>query len=301
MPPNQVEVKLKFPRRRSAKVMGKLAESRANNEPPQEGEPVRGILVTQNFHSKIVAPSDVATYTPLRVGTISSKLHVPFAGSLDLLQLFLHELFANIIEQPIEFDTSEQLDESDDAESQAAPIMYQLHGGEVRVIMGLQKRVVIVEWEASPAGDVVADSVVALIMHAQSSAASIRLTSKPCRHPRDDTPFDEEEEKKKMKPDDLVYNRLRFIRAILWEQFQNVDAVYEAYRGTYDIVTDAGLEPGVLDADGNLKFQVIVEFDDAFASTAKITVECPDQKIASNIQTTLQNAIVASASVRTKS
>jgi hypothetical protein len=44
----------------------------------------------------------------------------------------------------------------------------------------------------------------------------------------------------------------------------------------------------------------MVEFDDTCASTAKITVECPDQKIASNIQKTLQNAIVASASVRTK-
>lgn len=128
MPPNQVEVKLKFPRRRSAKVMGKLAEGRANNEPPQEGESVRGILVTQNFHSKIVAPSDVATYTPLRVGTISSKLHVPFAGSLDLLQLFLHELFANIVEQPVEVDAVDQMTETDDAESQMTPIMYQLHG-----------------------------------------------------------------------------------------------------------------------------------------------------------------------------
>ena len=49
---------------------------------------------------------------------------------------------------------------------------------------GRRKRrgVAVVEWDASPANDVIADAVVALVMHAQTSAASIRLFSKPCRH-----------------------------------------------------------------------------------------------------------------------
>jgi hypothetical protein len=101
-----------------------------------------------------------------------------------------------------------------------------------------------------------------------------------------------------MKPDDLVSNRLRFIRTVLKEQFQNVEAVYDAYRGTYDIFTDMGFE-ATSTPDGTLQCQVIVEFDNALASTAKITVECTDQKIASNIQTTLQNAITAAAAVQT--
>ena len=93
MPPNLQEVKLKFPRRRSAKVMGKLAEQ---NSEPKEGEEVQGILVTHNFHSKIVSPEDLSTYTPLRVGSISSKLHVPFAASVATIQLFLNEMFSGV-------------------------------------------------------------------------------------------------------------------------------------------------------------------------------------------------------------
>jgi cleavage and polyadenylation specificity factor subunit 3 len=96
MPPNLQEVKLKFARRRSAKVMGTLADRETE---PQEGEDLRGILVTHNFHSKIVSPEDLSTYTPLRVGSISSKLHVPFAGSIDTLKLFLSEMFAGLTEQ----------------------------------------------------------------------------------------------------------------------------------------------------------------------------------------------------------
>lgn len=99
MPPNLQEVKLKFARRRSAKVMGSLADRETE---PQEGEDLRGILVTHNFHSKIVAPEDLSTYTPLRVGSIASKLHVPFAGSVITLKLFLNEMFAGVTETSLE-------------------------------------------------------------------------------------------------------------------------------------------------------------------------------------------------------
>ena len=53
MPPNLQEVKLKFSRRRSAKVMGSLADRDEEDTLPVEGkgEGVEGILVTQNFNS----------------------------------------------------------------------------------------------------------------------------------------------------------------------------------------------------------------------------------------------------------
>jgi hypothetical protein len=48
---------------------------------------------------------------------------------------------------------------------------------QVTIRTGLKNSVANVEWQASSAGDVIADSVVALLMHVQSSAASICLTS----------------------------------------------------------------------------------------------------------------------------
>ena len=75
--------------------MGSLA---VRETEPNEGEDVHGIMVTHNFHSKIVSPEDLATYTPLRVGSISSKLHVPYAGSIETLRLFLTEMFMGVTE-----------------------------------------------------------------------------------------------------------------------------------------------------------------------------------------------------------
>jgi cleavage and polyadenylation specificity factor subunit 3 len=122
MPPNLQEVKLKFARRRSAKVMGALANREVE---PQADESVRGILVTHNFQSKIVSPDDLSTYTPLRVGSIASKLHVPFAGSIATLKLFFNEMFAGV--------TEEVVGELADG---MTPTEFGLYGGQVRYECG---------------------------------------------------------------------------------------------------------------------------------------------------------------------
>jgi len=314
MPPNLQEVKLKFARRRSAKVMGSLAD---RSELPQEGEEVRGILVTHsNLTSKIVAPQDLATYTPLRLGSIKSKLHVPFAGSIDTLRLFLTEMFAGVVETETEPD-----------ENGANGTTFSLRGDEVRcfngfcammilrntvvrrfspslldslfrqvrVIVGSSKGVVLVEWIASPAGDVIADSVVALIMHAQSSSASILLTSKPCRHARSEDRDLEDDDAKRQRSDgiDPSSERLRFLYATLTDQFQHVDAVYEGNRGTFEITTDSGLD-SVEDDDGKLRCVVEVRLEGSTASAAEIRVESKDVTLASNVQACLQSVVAAS-------
>lgn len=128
MPPNLQEVKLKFARRRSAKVMGSLADREAE---PQEGEKVRGVIVTHNFQSKIVSPDDLAAYTPLRVGSIFSKLHVPFVGSVTTLRLFLTEMFQGVTEKQDDGSTSVSEKELDQK-----PVTFELHEGKVSRMLG---------------------------------------------------------------------------------------------------------------------------------------------------------------------
>jgi hypothetical protein len=115
MPPNLQEVKLEFARRRSAKVIGSLAYNSTSGTDkaerrfnlPQEGDSIQGILVTQNYSSKIVSPDDLATYTPLRVGSVSSTLHVPFVSAttadgksvfIDTFRFLLNEMFSGVVE-----------------------------------------------------------------------------------------------------------------------------------------------------------------------------------------------------------
>lgn len=167
----------------------------------------------------------------------------------------------------------------------------------------LKRRIATVEWNASPAGDVIADSVVALLMHAQSSAASIRLTSKPCRHPRD-SPLPEDDEgaktTKKQKADDgdATMARLKFILATLKDQFRDVEATYEGKKGTYEITTDCGLDSDVLDEDGKLRCIVSVTLDDT-ANQGEVVVESKDEKLAANVQGCLRNIVSATLPIST--
>lgn len=191
-------------------------------------------------------------------------------------------------------------------------------------MLGKTEGVAIVEWEASPASDVIADAVVALLMHAQSSAASIRLTSKPCCRPRDDSNNDgnenstgpdtdtgagtgtgdannNDDEGGDEKPPaskrarhvdeegNVIESRLRLMKSTLEQQFSTVEATYEGPTGTFEITTDSGLESGTLNEDGVLVCTAKVEFFDSTGADAKITMECQDKKFASNVHECLRN------------
>ena len=100
---------------------------------------------------------------------------------------------------------------------------------QITVCVGKTESVAIVKWKASPAGDVVADALIALIMHAQSSAASIRLSSKPCRHGRSYDASEDDIETKKARVDEsmsLSEDRLRLINKTLEEQFGKVEKIF---------------------------------------------------------------------------
>ncbi|KAL9187673.1 hypothetical protein ACHAXT_006051 [Thalassiosira profunda] len=298
MPPNEVEVKLIFTRRRSAKVMGKLAEAPDEEEneeamdegkhaavvEPREGEKVQGILVTQQNSSKIVAPEDLSTYTPLRAGSVSSKLHVPFVGKVDTLRMFLNEMFRGIEESGD--------DDEGDGEGESE-VTFSLHGGQVKVIAGKTKGVATVEWDCSSVGDVIADSVVALIMHAQSSAASIRLTGRPCSHRQKKLREEEGEEDPKKTTEEC----LRALHQALTDQFLSVEATYEASKGTFEVKIDANeCEAKEGEDDGGATCTATVEFD-GLDGAAKVTVESDDEKLAGSVRSCLKNVAAASAPI----
>ena len=84
----------------------------------------------------------------------------------------------------------------------------------------------------------------------------------------------------------------------LSQQFKTVEATYEARRATFEVRTDAGLESGALSAGEELVCNVSVHFEEKDSPKAKVTVECTDAKLASNVQECLHRIADASAPVR---
>ncbi|KAI2509749.1 Pre-mRNA 3'-end-processing endonuclease polyadenylation factor C-term [Fragilaria crotonensis] len=142
-------------------------------------------------------------------------------------------------------------------------------------------------------------------MHAQSSAASIRITSKPCRHrsrrPRDGGEGEDEENgdepvnKMARGEETTSFNRLKLIGNALRDQFKDVESVFESNRASYEITTDCGFDAAAVSEDGTLLCHVVVEFDDEFGNNAEVTVECADAKLASHVRDCIRNVAAAAA------
>lgn len=163
-------------------------------------------------------------------------------------------------------------------------------------------------------------------MHAQSSAASIRLSGKPCFHrqptnddnggkdgsepvnkkPRSIKEEEDEETSTIPAPKQSRTERiLRLFHTTLLQQFATVEAVYDSVslaKATFEIRTDAGLESGSLGEGNVLVCDVVVEFEqmaEGVTSTdAKITVECEDEKLGANVRDCLRNVAEAAAPLR---
>lgn len=140
----------------------------------------------------------------------------------------------------------------------------------------------------------VADSLVALIMHAQSSAASIRLSGRPCNHRRKK----QREEGDVDDPRKSIEEHLRVMHQSLKDNFLSVEATYEAKHASFEIKIDA--EPRKSDEAGGEESQGLVctatvAFENNVDDVAKITVECEDEKLAANVRDCLQNISIASA------
>ena len=155
--------------------------------------------------------------------------------------------------------------------------------------IGQNRAAAIVEWEASPAGDVIADSVVALLLHAQSSTASIRLTSKPCHHSRENSVDEPSEKKVKSEEnadeENVIESRLRLFHSILKEQYNNVQATFEGSKASFEIQGDGE----------DILCTVKVDFVDNM--NAQVSVESEDNELGLRVQECLRNTATAAAPI----
>ena len=132
-------------------------------------------------------------------------------------------------------------------------------------------------------------------MHSQSSAASIRLSGRPCNHRRKK----QREEIDDIDPRKEMEEHLRAMHQSLKDNFLTVEATYEAKKATFEITIDANIsksdEAGDEEENQGIVCTACVAFENDLDDVAKITVECEDEKLASNVRDCLQNIAVASA------
>ncbi|KAJ2690620.1 endoribonuclease ysh1 [Coemansia spiralis] len=162
-PANTHKVRLQFHGEKVARVMGSLA-----SKVPREGDYASGILVERDFSYTLVDVADLHEFTSIAPVVIEQQLCVPYASSYTLLRYHLEQMFGELVL------TTERSD------SGVAHVLriYDV----VDVCHSSWKSHVEIEWEGNAMNDMVADSVVAIVLNIESSPASVKLTQSSCSH-----------------------------------------------------------------------------------------------------------------------
>ncbi|KAG0574399.1 hypothetical protein KC19_VG259800 [Ceratodon purpureus] len=139
-PKNCQTVEMFFKGEKIAKAVGRLAE-----KPAKEGDVVSGLLVRKGFTYQLMAPDDLHSFTQLSTGSVMQRQSVPYKGTFTVLRHRLQQMYEQV-----------------EAVAKADSPTLKVHGNLMVSHEGADY--VILQWVSDPISDMVADSVVAMIL-----------------------------------------------------------------------------------------------------------------------------------------
>ncbi|KAJ7513324.1 hypothetical protein O6H91_24G000800 [Diphasiastrum complanatum] len=152
-PKNCQTVEMFFKGEKVAKAVGKLAENT-----PKEGDPVSGMLVKKGFTYQLMTADDLHVYTQLSRGNVMQRQSVPYKGAFTVLRHRLQQMYEGV--EPVlkaEFPSLKVHDK-----------VTVIHEGTDYVLL---------QWISDPVGDMIADSMIAMILKLDAQSMRTRLES----------------------------------------------------------------------------------------------------------------------------
>ncbi|KAF9297798.1 Cleavage and polyadenylation specificity factor subunit 3 [Linnemannia elongata] len=159
-PKNTETVKLYFRGEKLARTIGQMAATF-----PEKDKLVSGVLVVKDFQYTIMDTSDLEEFVGLQTTSVVQRQIVPYHASFGLLKYHLRQMFGKI--QELERDINKK---------ETVRIFETVDVKEYNV------NHVLLEWTGNSVNDMVADSVLAVILNIESSPASVKLTKSDHTH-----------------------------------------------------------------------------------------------------------------------
>ncbi|BGP02412.1 Endoribonuclease YSH1 [Rhodotorula toruloides ATCC 204091] len=153
-PRNVETVKLKFRGERMAKALGSLAQTALT-----PATPLSGLLVSKDFSYTLLSPADLREFTGLSTSLILQRQRLALSVSWDLVRWHLQGMYGKI-------------KEGRDAEG--TPTMRVMETVDVKMT---DKHELAIEWVGGVTNDMIADSVLAVVLGIEGSPASVKKTT----------------------------------------------------------------------------------------------------------------------------
>jgi cleavage and polyadenylation specificity factor subunit 3 len=162
-PRNTETVELHFRGEKTAKIIGSLATE------PAEGKLIQGILASKDFSFTIIAPIELDQYTELVTSSIIQRQTVKTHSPFGIIKWHLEQMYG-----PLEKSVT-SLDSANDS--------YLIFNAVTLTSFGKENNgSVSLEWDSDPINDMIADSVVTVVLQAEISPASVKVTKSSDTH-----------------------------------------------------------------------------------------------------------------------
>lgn len=182
-PENAKEIRIPFKTEKTAKVVGKLAETAPPSTlSPDDSQLMQGVLVQNDFKMSLMAPEDLREYAGLTTTTIMCKQKITLsAAGIDLIRWALEGTFGAVEELGLKksfangsskSNGTKHEDADEELEHSPHPVAYRVMGC---VIVRYQNSgEVEVEWEGNVLNDGIADAVLAVLFTVERSPAAVK-------------------------------------------------------------------------------------------------------------------------------
>jgi len=147
--------------RRVAQVVGQMA-----SKVPEDGKPMRGVMVQRGTSFKMMHPDDLVSYTSIRTGSVTQRQALAISQPLSAIRLSLEAMFEGVhalrvgSHSPPPSSAAGGEEEEGEAKISVGEALTITH----KRAKGDASAFVILEWQGGAAGDMVADAVIAVLL-----------------------------------------------------------------------------------------------------------------------------------------
>ncbi|ORY00826.1 Metallo-hydrolase/oxidoreductase [Basidiobolus meristosporus CBS 931.73] len=216
-PKNCETISLYFRGEKMAKTIGNMAE-----KTPEDEQTISGILVAKDFQYNIMSAEDLNEFSGLTTSVVCQKLTLPYHAAFSLLKYHLEQMYDDIQETV------------DDEKGSVLRVFDTVD------IKSNEKNQVTLEWIGNAMNDMIADSVLAIILNIESSPASVKVTHSPCHsHTHAHVSVEERTEELAQflsKQFDQVNSEDHILTVMVDDQTASIDAVTGEVNSEHDLL-----------------------------------------------------------------
>ncbi|KAJ3109915.1 Cleavage and polyadenylation specificity factor subunit 3 [Phlyctochytrium bullatum] len=148
-PKNCETIELYFRGEKMAKIIGRLA-----HVPPKQNTVIEALVVSRDFTYHIMAPEDLKEFTDLTTTTLEQRLVLPHRAPVSLIRWHLEQMYGMV----------------EDVDDDAFVVFKTVK------VTDLGGNRLLLEWEGTSVNDMIADSLIAIVMQSEFSPASVKAT-----------------------------------------------------------------------------------------------------------------------------